>query len=281
MKIRNMFLLVCILVLPINLFGMSLINKCKSKIKSLYENRENRAIEQLLDDSQPPFSSRITIEQQFIDLINTRINSNNINSIRFGHMYVDGVTLLIYAVRKGYVEATKLLIAKGINLNAQDDSRRTALFYAAGSRNESIVELLIKSGANLDILDGCGRTALLYTTRMALPFSNPSYFRVIELLVKAGANLHIQGNCGETLLDDGDYPHPMPMNIITLLITRGAVVDNTDNLYGTPFLERIKNDPNRKEIMELLEHRKKEVKDKLLQHIPVKPLCDIINDYLY
>src|SRR5439155_17304000 len=58
------------------------------------------------------------------------------------------------------LEAAKLVVEMGANVNAADDSGITALHYAAFSRLDSVVQFLVEKGASLDVKNKFGETPL-------------------------------------------------------------------------------------------------------------------------
>ena len=63
----------------------------------------------------------------------------------------------MYAGRKGRIEAARLLIKRGAEIDARDIRGRTALFHAVCFARVEFVEFLAKLGANLSPVDmhGC------------------------------------------------------------------------------------------------------------------------------
>jgi uncharacterized protein len=61
---------------------------------------------------------------------------------------------------ESYLEAAKLCLLAGDQVNAANDSGVTALHYAAGSGNNALVQFLVAHGANLDAKTKTGRTPL-------------------------------------------------------------------------------------------------------------------------
>ena len=58
------------------------------------------------------------------------------------------------------IEAVKLCLDRGADINAADDSGQTALHVAAAQRGDDFVRFLVRSGAALDATDKQGRTPL-------------------------------------------------------------------------------------------------------------------------
>jgi hypothetical protein len=80
-----------------------------------------------------------------------------------------GVPLIaLAAARKDRdgMDVVKVLVAAGANLNAQDATGQTALFYAVKQGNKDAVDYLLAKGANYYAVDSSGNTArnLAYTT---------------------------------------------------------------------------------------------------------------------
>lgn len=60
---------------------------------------------------------------------------------------------LITAARKSNVEAVKMLLAKGADVNAKTEYGATPLFFACDRGNAEIVKLLLAAGADIDVRD--------------------------------------------------------------------------------------------------------------------------------
>ncbi|KZV23752.1 acyl-CoA-binding domain-containing protein 1-like [Dorcoceras hygrometricum] len=71
----------------------------------------------------------------------------------------EGRTPLHWAVDRGHVKVTALLLNKTADVNTKDNEGQTALHYAALCDRASIAELLMKHGADLEIKDNEGNTA--------------------------------------------------------------------------------------------------------------------------
>ncbi len=99
----------------------------------------------------------------------------------------DGVfgcsTVLAVAAEAGQLEATRLLIDDGADVNAVDCGGETALMYAAGAGRPAVVRLLLKRGAHVGTTDREGATALNYARR----YGPTSEFDEVIRLLKAAA----------------------------------------------------------------------------------------------
>lgn len=91
-----------------------------------------------------------------IGLINTILEEyfliNSIN--KFGH------NLLIHAVISGQLNAARLLIDKGIDLNFTDNDGNTALHISLFKRNYDLVDLLLSRGARVNIKNNNNETVI-------------------------------------------------------------------------------------------------------------------------
>lgn len=77
-----------------------------------------------------------------------------------------GYSPLIYASRAGQVEAVKLLLRRGADVDRQTtEMRSTALHRAAVVGHAEVVRLLLEAGADVSIRDCDGLTALERVTR--------------------------------------------------------------------------------------------------------------------
>jgi len=72
------------------------------------------------------------------------------------------MTPLILAASFGHLEAARVLILAGVDVNAKDETGSTALLRAAGRCDATeLVELLIKSKADLNVKAKGGATPLM------------------------------------------------------------------------------------------------------------------------
>jgi hypothetical protein len=71
---------------------------------------------------------------------------------------VEGKTPLMISAQKRLPEATRLLLDRNLDKDAQDNNGRMALHYAAENCDEAIVQLLVDRGANKRMVDNRGST---------------------------------------------------------------------------------------------------------------------------
>jgi uncharacterized protein len=95
-----------------------------------------------------------------------------------------------YTIEAQMLETVKILLARGVNVNAADDTGQTALHYASLTM-DSVVDFLVKNGANIEATDTRGRTPMTLAQGKGSPGRagaaaqpRPS---TIELLRKLGA----------------------------------------------------------------------------------------------
>ena len=73
----------------------------------------------------------------------------------------------MHASRQGNLEAVKLLIDKGVDVNARNRSGSSALIVAAYTNRPGVVKALLETGADTDIKNRKGLTALQAAVRAA------------------------------------------------------------------------------------------------------------------
>jgi len=101
---------------------------------------------------------------------------------------VKHVHALHQAAANGDIDQVRILIAKGVDVNAHDDAKLTPLHYVAKSGIAEIVQLLLEAGADVDAKEGKNneKTPLYY----AAAAGNKE---VVKLLVEAGADINDVG----------------------------------------------------------------------------------------
>lgn len=109
-------------------------------------------------------------------------------------LYENGkTTLLNFAIRAGNINAVKILIDHGANLDLESRGK-TPLINAVTKRDLMLLHLLIKNGADLDATVKKGNTALIYAVK-----SGKMDF--VRMLVENGADVEYENENGLTALD--------------------------------------------------------------------------------
>lgn len=94
---------------------------------------------------------------------------------------VEGVTPLMYASQSGDLEIMKCLIGKGADVNASPQNKVTPLIGATRSGHYEAVKLLLDSGARVDARDELDLTALMHASAYNYP-------DIAALLIERGAD---------------------------------------------------------------------------------------------
>ncbi len=96
----------------------------------------------------------------------------------------EGETALMTAARTGKVDAVRVLLAHGADVNAKERwKQQTALMWAADEGNAASVRLLLEVGAKIDDRSIFGWTPLLFAARQGQA-------EAIKALVAGGANVN-------------------------------------------------------------------------------------------
>jgi ankyrin repeat protein len=129
-----------------------------------------------------------------------------------------GITPLMYAAEIGSLDAMRLLIDRGADVNAQNAFGATALIWSVS--DPARVRLLLDHGAQVNMVARSGRTALIVAA-----FTNPSA-DVVKLLLARGAKVGVM-----------DARHVTPLNAATfgndtstvrVLLDAGADINTPD-----------------------------------------------------
>jgi uncharacterized protein len=127
------------------------------------------------------------------------------------------------AINAGSIDCTKVMLARGANVNLAGEEGVTPLMTAARVTYRGGVEmtaLLIKHGADVNAKASRGSTALMYAAWGVAEHYQDEYVRVVRLLIKHGAKVNVKNNMGDTPLSiakDGNW-----QKIVAVLKKAGA-----------------------------------------------------------
>jgi ankyrin repeat protein len=132
---------------------------------------------------------------------------------------------LILSAYTGDLSKIEVMVAKGANVNVQDQKKRTPLIFAATNGHTSAVAFLISQGAEVNAKDSGGRTALLYASKR-------SFNETAALLLDKGADVNVQskkkGITALMLAAVWDN-----VELVQMLLKHGADVQLTDTFGRT------------------------------------------------
>ena len=143
-----------------------------------------------------------------------------------------GLTPLMYAAEVGSLDAMRLLIDRGADVNAQNAFGSTALMWSAA--DPAKVRLLLDHGAQVNLVAKSGRTALIVAA-----FTNPSA-EVVRLLLAKGAKVDVMDRLHVTPLNAATFGNDTAT--VRLLLDAGADIDAPDTFIGlTPLMNAAGN----------------------------------------
>ena len=87
------------------------------------------------------------------------------------------------AALEGRTETVKALLRKGADVNAKDDSGRTALMFAVINLHGQTVKVLLEHGADVNARDDDGATPLMLAASCGDP-------EIVQTLLSRGADLN-------------------------------------------------------------------------------------------
>lgn len=157
-------------------------------------------------------------------------------------------TALMMAVQRNDVQAAKLLIEAGANVNMKNNIHDTPYLLAGAEGYNEILLLTLENGANLEDTNCYGGTAII-------PASEKGHFKTVEILLDAGINPNHVNNLGWTalmeavLLGNGSKVY---VDIVNTLI-KGNADPNIPDKKGVTALQYAKQ-RGFKEIAEILEN---------------------------
>ena len=124
--------------------------------------------------------------------------------------------LLSFAAGAGHDQVVQLLLDKGVDVNTQSDTDKSALKEACSNSHVHIVHLLLDKGANVNARDMLGHTALQEACING-------YDQIVLMLLDRGADIHAQdGYYGNTLQAASSEGHDQ---IVQILLDRGIDIN--------------------------------------------------------
>ena len=157
-----------------------------------------------------------------------------------------GLTCLHKAAEKGHTSIARLLIEKGADVEATTEAKvMTALHYSAMNGHTEIAQLLIENGASVDTTSGeNGWTALHWTV-------GDRHVSTARLLIENGAEVEATADNGLTVLQHTfEHPH-WEKGMIELLLESGADI-TTVPLSRVNFELRRAAEKNEKELVRIM-----------------------------
>jgi ankyrin repeat protein len=147
---------------------------------------------------------------------------------------LDGSTALFLASEHDRQPVVKTLIARGADVNLTGRSGLTPIAAAAYMGNEKLVHLLLKSGADPTLADGTGKSPICYA-------GGRGFGSVVRVLLENGVDVNARyGNELTVLMWVAGHEESAGSDdvkeLLTLLIDRGAHLDDKDNRGRTPLM---------------------------------------------
>jgi ankyrin repeat protein len=134
----------------------------------------------------------------------------------------DGTTPLMLATLHGAPDTVRLLLEHGADPNAANNSKATALLFAAGDLEK--VRLLVDAGANVNARSSSGNTPLVAAA------AHEGNLNVVKLLLNEGAELHAQNGNDVSVL--GAAVIANDAGTVRFLLDQGYQQGAIKNLFG-------------------------------------------------
>lgn len=131
---------------------------------------------------------------------------------------------LLLAADKGDLNKVKSLLTNGVNVNASDELKQTALHRAAKNGHSAVIQILLNKGADVHSENLSKETPLISSLIRGDSAS-------MKMLIDAGSNINARTDKGQTILMyEAVYGRP---SIMKMLLDAGA----DPNLFGTAYHE--------------------------------------------
>jgi len=153
-----------------------------------------------------------------------------------------GTTPLMYAAALGSLDAMKVLVDAGANVNAANAFGATALMWCAGDLAK--VRYLVEHGASVTARSKAGRTPL------AIAATNDGSVEIAKLLIEKGADVNAKDASGSSVLELAGYVNNV--DVARLLLAKGADPNTLDETKFTALMQAAGSSEHCAEIVKLL-----------------------------
>ena len=138
----------------------------------------------------------------------------------------DGTTSIHHAVHGGCSKETlQAIISHGADINAADNTNRTALMIGCWKDNEKVIDVLLNAGADSNITDSMGATWIHYAVH------GDCSKETLQAIIDNGADINAAGNGKKTALMIGCWKGNI--EAINVLLNAGADSNITDDVGET------------------------------------------------
>ncbi len=136
-------------------------------------------------------------------------------------------TALMFMAQNGMTDAARLLIDAGADVNAADNDQNTALHRAAYNGNSDIVRALLTAGANANAMNTSQQIALFFGANSGNP-------EIVRMLIAAGSDVNaVDESHSSTLIFSLMRPN---VETLQVLIDAGANVNAVDGPQNATIL---------------------------------------------
>ena len=153
-----------------------------------------------------------------------------------------GTTPLMYAAAAGSLDAMKLLLEAGADVNAKNAFDATALMWAAGDIGK--VRLLLAKGADVNARSKIGRAPLLIAAL------HDGSSEIVRLMIEKGADVKASDETGLSVLQAAAFSNDA--ETARLLLGKGADPNSKDAAGFTPLIAAALNGDRNTEVVRLL-----------------------------
>lgn len=212
-------------------YGKKKVNRFLRDLIFVHGSKRNRkGLYGFQDDSL----LHVAVELGRIDVVSTLIDNGMVDSNRTNNV---GNTALHHAVQNHHirkqtnsnldVDIVLLLIEKGADIHAKNESRKSPLHYAAMNENKKILRVLLDNDAKVDDTDEFGTTPLHFAARkgkvenVLLLIDNMAdvnardtrnhtplhyaaeggYIDIVRVLIENHSEMNVRSEFGKTALD--------------------------------------------------------------------------------
>lgn len=189
-----------------------------------------------LGENLPEEIAKYFRENFYLDQLEGAIRNRQINRLKLlldkNNKSIDYSGIWFIAIENNCLEAARLLLDNGVEINASNDLHQTALIIAVENGDLDTVEMLLKNGADVNLVDDADEAALMIAARAG-------HLDIVNALLRHGVDVNVANTSNNTvLMMAARAGHP---GVVEVLLRHDADIDAVGKYGQTALMVAARN----------------------------------------